>query len=451
MFNQLGDRLKATFKTLTGKGRLTEANIADAMREVRIALLEADVSLEVTRSFISRVKAQAVGRDVLDSLTPGQAVIKIVQTALIELMGAANDGLNLAVRPPAVVMLAGLQGAGKTSTVGKLAKLLVERDKKKVLAVSVDVYRPAAILQLERLISETDAVFFAADADRQPVDIAADAVEFARRHGIDVVLVDTAGRLHVDQPMMAEIQRLHALLKPVETLFVVDSMSGQDAAVSARAFDQALPLSGIVLTKTDGDARGGAALSLREVTGKPIKFIGTGEHLDALEAFHPERVVSRILGMGDVLSLVEEVERKVDRQQAQKLADKLARGRGFNLEDFRAQMQQMEQMGGLETIMEKLPAMPGMAQRGRMPAADSTKKTAQTIAIINSMTPQERRFPALLRGARKRRIARGAGVEVQDVNRLLKQFMQLEKTMKRMKKQGGLRRMMERMPGGMPL
>ena len=449
MFDQLSDRLKNTFRNLRGRGRLSESNIADAMREVRIALLEADVSLEVTRSFIDKVKTRALGREVLDSLSPGQAVIAVVRQELISLMGEANDELNLAAQPPVVILVVGLQGVGKTTTVGKLANLLKQRHRKNVLVASTDLYRPAAVEQLRLLSIAVDARFFAGGETRNPVEIATGALAEARKTAADVVLIDTAGRLHVEDDMMAEIQQIHAAVNPLETLYVADSMSGQDAVNSARVFDQALSFTGVVLTKTDGDARGGAALSIRQVTGKPIKFIGIGEGMDALEPFHPDRVASRILGMGDVLSLVEEAERKVDRDKAGKMAAKLAKGRAFDLEDFRDQLMQMEQMGGIGRMMEKLPGMDRVAQK--TPNQLDHKQSARTIAIINSMTPNERRFPAVLRGSRKKRIANGSGVAVQEVNRLLKQFMQMQKMMKKMNKKGGVKRMMEQMQrGGFP-
>ena len=449
MFDQLSDRLKNTFRNLRGRGRLSESNIADAMREVRIALLEADVSLEVTRSFIDKVKTRALGREVLDSLSPGQAVIAVVRQELISLMGEANDELNLAAQPPVVILVVGLQGVGKTTTVGKLANLLKQRHRKNVLVASTDLYRPAAVEQLRLLSIAVDARFFAGGETRNPVEIATGALAEARKTAADVVLIDTAGRLHVEDDMMAEIQQIHAAVNPLETLYVADSMSGQDAVNSARVFDQALSFTGVVLTKTDGDARGGAALSIRQVTGKPIKFIGVGEGMDALEPFHPDRVASRILGMGDVLSLVEEAERKVDRDKAGKMAAKLAKGRAFDLEDFRDQLMQMEQMGGIGRMMEKLPGMDRVAQK--TPNQLDHKQSARTIAIINSMTPNERRFPAVLRGSRKKRIANGSGVAVQEVNRLLKQFMQMQKMMKKMNKKGGVKRMMEQMQrGGFP-
>lgn len=449
MFDQLSDKLKQTFRNLRGRGRLSEDNIAEAMREVRVALLQADVSLEVTRRFIDKVKARALAREVLGSLSPGQAVIAVVHRELVALMGEANDELNLAAQPPVVILVAGLHGAGKTTTVGKLAKLLKQRHRKNVLVAGADVYRPAAVEQLRLLAADAGARFFAGDAGAEPAAIATAAVAEAHKSAADVVLIDTAGRLHVDDDMMAEIQRIHGAVNPLETLFVVDSMSGQDAVNSARAFDEALSFTGVVLTKTDGDARGGAALSIRETTGKPIKFLGVGEGLDALEPFHPERVASRILGMGDVLSLVEEAERKVDQGKAKKMAAKVAKGKAFDLEDFRDQLTQMEQIGGMSGLMEKLPSMDRVPQKALDQFGGG--HSARTIAIINSMTPHERRFPAVLRGARKKRIARGAGVQVQDVNRLLKQFMQMQKMMKRMNKQGGMKRMMEQMRrGGMP-
>ncbi len=448
MFDQLSDKLKQTFRNLRGRGRLSEDNIAEALREVRIALLQADVSLEVARDFIEQVKARALQREVLGSLSPGQAVIAVVHQELVRLMGEANDELNLAAQPPAVILVTGLQGAGKTTTVGKLAKLLKQRHRKKVLMASVDVYRPAAVEQLRLLATEAEAQFFTGDGS-DPVSIATAAVAEARKSAADVLLIDTAGRQHVDDDMMTEIQRIHGAVNPVETLFVVDSMSGQDAVNSARAFDAALSFTGVVLTKTDGDARGGAALSIRHATGKPIKFIGVGEGLDAIEPFHPERIASRILGKGDVLSLVEEVERKVDQKKAQKMAAKIAKGKAFDLEDYRDQLTQMEQMGGMSGLMEKLPSM-GQAPQKALNQFGAGQ-TTRTIAIINSMTAHERRFPAVLRGSRKKRIASGAGVQVQEVNRLLKQFMQMQKMMKRMKKKGGMQRMMEQMQrGGMP-
>ena len=446
MFAQLGDRLQATFRDLRGRGRLTEENIGDSLREVRIALLEADVALPAVKSFLERVRERAVGEDVLKSLTPGQAVVKVVHDQLVALMGSHNDGLNLTTRPPAVILVAGLQGAGKTTSVAKLARYLVERESRQVLVTSTDVYRPAAMEQLEQLAEQVGVRYHAQGSG--PVEIARDALKQARVASVDVVIVDTAGRLHVDQNMMDEVAAIHAAVTPIETLFVVDSMTGQDAVTSARAFDETLKLTGMVLTKTDGDARGGAALSIREVTGKPIKFLGTGESLDALEPFYPERVASRILGMGDVVTLVEEVERKVDRAQAEKVARKISKGKGFDFEDFREQLQQVEQMGGLGSLLEKLPGM------GDVPASVKAQVggagTGRLVAIINSMTSKERAFPALIKGSRKRRIAAGSGTQVQEVNRLLKQFTQMQKMMKKAKGKGGLARMMGQMKGAMP-
>ena len=447
MFENLTTRLQATLKNLRGEGRLTEANISDALREVRMALLEADVALPVVKSFIDDVRAQAIGQEVLASLVPGQVVIKVVHDALVRLMGEANDRLNLAVRPPAVILVAGLQGAGKTTSVAKLARYLREREKKSVAVVSADVYRPAAIEQLKKLAGDVGAEFIPSSPEQKPVDIARAAVEAARKLSVDVLIVDTAGRLHIDADMMREIVALHAAIDPVETLFVVDSMTGQDAVNTAKVFNDALPLTGIVLTKADGDARGGAALSVRHVTGKPIKFLGMGEKTDALEPFHPDRLASRILGMGDVLSLVEQAHRTVDQEQAKKLAHKITKGKGFDLGDFRDQLQQMEKMGGVASLMDKLPGM------GKLPdAAQAQMASTQTrrlVAIINSMTPQERRFPDIIRGSRKRRIAAGSGTQVQDVNRLLKQFGEMQKMMKRFGK-GGMQNMLRGLKGRMP-
>ncbi len=447
MFDNLTQRLQTTVARLRGAGRLTEENIGEALREVRVALLEADVALPVVKSFIDEVRAGAVGKEVLASLTPGQAVIKVVHDALVRLMGESNDRLNLAARPPAVVLVAGLQGSGKTTSVAKLARLLREREGKRVLVASADVYRPAAIEQLQALAQAAGVEFFPSRADQQPVAIAQAAVQHGVKTACDVVIVDTAGRLHVDVAMMDEIQALHAAVDPIETLFVVDSMAGQDAVNTAKAFNEALPLTGVILTKTDGDARGGAALSIRFVTGKPIKFLGVGEKIDALEPFHPQRLASRILGMGDILGLVEDAQRNVDHQQAQKLAKKLAKGKDFDLEDFREQMLQMHKLGGLGGLVDKLPGMGAAPDPARLQTAE--KETYRSVAIINSMTPQERRLPDIIRGSRKRRIASGAGVQVQDVNRLLKQFMQIQQMMKRMGK-GGMAKMLQSMKGRMP-
>ncbi len=446
MFDQLSEKLRVTIKSLGGQARLTEKNIADSMREVRVALLEADVSLEVVRKFIEDVKARAVGAEVTASLQPGQVFVGIVRDELVRLMGAANDRINLSARPPAVIFIAGLQGAGKTTTVGKLGRFIRSSEKKSVMVVSADVYRPAAIDQLRALANDLDLAFHDSDPGQKPLDIVNGALDRAARQGIDVVIVDTAGRLHIDHDMMSELRHLHKAAQPVETLFVVDSMTGQDAVTSARAFDQALPLTGVILTKTDGDARGGAALSIRQVTGKPIKFLGTGEGMDALEPFHPDRVASRILGMGDVLSLIEEVEQKVDRGKADKLARKITTGKRFDLEDFREQMMQLQNMGGIMGMIDKLPGMDRLPQKAINQMDD--RKTVRLIAIVNSMTPHERKFPAVIRSARKKRIAAGSGTRVQDVNQLLKQFAQMQKMMGRMNRKGGMKGMMDQIRGG---
>merc|ERR1712137_1261632 len=432
---------------VSGRGRLTEDNIKETLREVRMALLEADVALPVVKAFVAQVKERAVGTEVTKSLKPGQVFIKIVQSELEAVMGEANEKLNLATQPPAVVLMAGLQGAGKTTSVGKLAKYLTEREKKKVMVVSADVYRPAAIKQLETLAEEVGVTFFPSTILQKPIDIVNDAIDDARKQFFDVLLVDTAGRLHVDNDMMDEIKGLHAAVKPVETLFVVDAMTGQDAANTAKAFNEALPLTGVILTKADGDARGGAALSVRKITGKPIKFLGMGEKLDALEPFHPERIASRILGMGDVLSLIEEVERKVDKTKAEKLAKKVQKGKGFGLAGFKDQLEQMKSMGGMMGMLDKLPGMGGMSDKIKDQAND--KQFNQMEAIINSMTPGERARPDIIKGSRKRRIAAGSGTQIQDVNRLLKQFTQMQKMMKKMSG-GGMKKMMRQMKGMMP-
>ena len=448
MFEGLTERLGRTMKNLRGQGRLTEQNIADAVREVRMALLEADVALPVVKQFTAAVRDKAQGQEVLSSLTPGQAFIKVVNDELVAVMGGEGlSALDLAASP-AVVLMAGLQGVGKTTTVGKLAKYLTEREQRKVMVVSCDVYRPAAIKQLQTLAEQIGVTCFASDATQKPQDIATAALQAAKSEYYDVLLVDTAGRLAVDAGMMAEIQALHQTLAPQETLFVVDSMTGQDAANTAKAFGEALPLTGVVLTKTDGDARGGAALSVRLVTDKPIKFIGAGEKSDALEPFHPERMASRILGMGDVVSLVEDVQRQVDQKQVEKLARKLKKGRGFDLEDLRSQMLQMQKMGGLGALADKLPGMAGNMPNADM-TAQSEKEMRRMVAIINSMTPQERRTPDIIKGKRKRRIAAGSGTQIQDVNRVLKQHSQMSKMMKKMGK-GGMAKMMRSMQGKMP-
>ncbi len=448
MLDNLTQRLSRVVKTLRGQARLTEENIADALREVRMALLEADVALPVVRDFIARVREKAVGQEVAGSLSPGQALVGVVHRELAELMGGARQGLDLAVQPPAVILLAGLQGAGKTTTAGKLGKLLRERMKKKVLAVSADVYRPAAIQQLKLVAEQAGIDFYATQATDQPVAIATAALDHARRHYYDVVLFDTAGRLAVDEAMMQEVARLHDALRPTETLFVVDAMLGQDAVNTARAFGEALPLTGIVLTKLDGDARGGAALSVRQVTGKPIKFAGVGEKLDGLEEFHPERMASRILGMGDVLGLIEEAQRGIDQAKAKEFAQKLKSGKSFDLNDFREQIGQMRKMGGLSGLLDKLPAQ--FAQAARQAGSQVEDKAVRRLeGIICSMTPQERAKPELIKASRKRRIAAGAGVQVQEVNRLLSQFEQTQKMMKQLSR-GGMQKMLRGMKGLLP-
>jgi signal recognition particle subunit SRP54 len=431
MFDNLTDKLSSTLKKLKGQGRLTEDNIKDTLGEVRTALLEADVALPVVTDFIERVKEGALGQQVQNSLTPGQSMIKLVQAELVKMMGAANEDINLRAVPPAVILMAGLQGAGKTTTVAKLGLWLKTHKKKKVGVVSADVYRPAAIKQLQVLANDLDLVFFESDLSQKPVDIALAAIDAAKRKFLDVIIIDTAGRLHIDDEMMGEIKALHAAINPIETLFVVDSMTGQDAAITAKAFNDALPLTGVILTKADGDARGGAALSIRHITGKPIKFIGMGEKPDALEPFHPDRIASRILGMGDMLSLIETIEQKVDREKAEKFAQKIKKGQSFDMNDFREQLQQMESMGGVSAMLDKLPGVGNVSQEMRDKVND--KALARQIAVINSMTKQERRFPDLIKGNRKKRIAAGCGQELHDVNRMLKQFLMMQKMMKKMK------------------
>ena len=450
MFDNLTQRLTQTMQKLRGKGRLTEDSIKETLREVRIALLEADVALPVVQSFISQVRQRALGQEVISSLQPGQALVKIVHDELVQIMGEENEALDLKANPPVVVLLAGLQGSGKTTTTAKLAKHLKEQAKKKVMVVSCDVYRPAAIDQLKTLAEQVDVLFHPSSAADQPVAIAKQALDAARRQFADVLLVDTAGRLHIDTDMMDEIRQLHAAVSPHETLFVVDSMTGQDAANTAQAFNEALPLTGVILTKTDGDARGGAALSVRQITGKPIKFVGTGEKIEALQAFHPERVASRILGMGDVLSLVEDVQRHVDKDKAEKLARKIKKGKGFDLEDFRSQLEQMQSMGGLSSLAEKMPGMGELPEHVKNRVND--RQTVSMIAIINSMTQQERRFPDVIRGSRKKRIASGSGTQIQDINRMLKQFSQMQRMMKKFGKGGmkGMMRKMASLKGQMP-
>jgi signal recognition particle subunit SRP54 len=450
MFENLTDRLSRTVQQLRGKGRLTEDGIKDTLREVRIALLEADVALPVVQTFISEVRTKALGQDILKSLTPGQAMVKLVHDELVQIMGVENEALDLKAQPPVAVLMAGLQGSGKTTTTAKLARLLIEQEKKRVMVVSCDVYRPAAIEQLKTLAAQVGAIFQPSTVDQKPADIATQAMAAARQNMCDVLLVDTAGRMHVDEEMMAEIRKVHAAISPHETLFVVDAMTGQDAANTAAAFNDVLDLTGIVLTKTDGDARGGAALSVRQITGKPVKFLGSGEKTDALQPFHPERVASRILGMGDVLSLVEEVHRKVDQQEAEKLVKKMRRGKGFDLEDFKSQLEQMQNMGGLGGLVDKLPGMSNLPDNVKSQVND--KQTGQMIAIINSMTLQERRFPDVIRGSRKKRIANGSGTQIQTVNRLLKQHSQMQRMMKKMGKGGmaGMMRKMSKLQGQLP-
>jgi signal recognition particle subunit SRP54 len=446
MFDNLTSRLSGVIKTLRGEARLSESNIQDALREIRLALLEADVALPVVKDFIARVKEKAVGQEVLSSLTPGQALVGVVYQELIAIMGGDKAEINLSTVPPAVILMAGLQGAGKTTTSGKLAKWLMEQKKKKVLLVSCDIYRPAAIHQLELLAQQTGADFFPVQDGQKPGEIGAAALDFARRHHHEVMIVDTAGRLGIDEAMMQEISELEALLKPIETLFVVDAMQGQDAVNTAKAFSDALPLTGVILTKLDGDARGGAALSVKHITGKPIKFAGVAEKLTGLEIFHPDRMASRILGMGDVLGLIEEAQRNADQEEAEKLMKKMKSGKSFDLNDFKAQFQQMHKMGGMSALMDKLPAQ--FSQAAQNVKVDD-KIIHRTVGIINSMTQQERAKPEILKASRKRRIAAGAGVTVQEVNRLLSQFEQAQKMMKMMNK-GGIAKMMRGLKGMMP-
>jgi signal recognition particle subunit SRP54 len=450
MFENLKERLDKTLKNLRGLSRLTEENIAQSLREVRIALLDADVALPVVKQFIELIREQAVGQDVQQSISPGQALVKIVQQQLIQVLGGETYDLNIQTQPPAVILMAGLQGSGKTTSTAKLARWIKDHKQKKVLVVSTDIYRPAAIEQLKTIASEVGVDFCLSNANESPTLIVQNALLQARQQHYDILLIDTAGRLHIDAAMMSEIQAIHAQAEPIETFFVVDSMTGQDAANTAKAFGEAIPLTGVILTKTDGDARGGAALSVKQVTGKPIKFIGFGEKMDAFEVFHPDRIASRILGMGDILSLIEEAERKIDKQKSEQLAKKFKKGKPFDLEDFGTQLQQMQNMGGMSSLLAKIPGM------GNIPAAAKSqindKSFAKLMAIINSMTPKERRFPDLINGSRKRRIALGSGTQIQDVNRLLKQFEQMQKMMKKMAK-GGMHKMLGKMkhmlpPGG---
>ncbi len=444
MFDNLTERLNDSLKKIRGQGRLTESNIQDTLREVRMALLEADVALPVVKDFIEQVKERALGNEVEKSLTPGQAMVKIVHEELKTIMGKAHEKLSLACQPPAVILMAGLQGAGKTTTVAKLARWLKENERKSTLVVSADIYRPAAIEQLQTLAGEVKAEFFPSDPSQKPVDIARNAIEYARKKYLDVVIVDTAGRLHIDEEMMAEIKEVHAAIKPIETLFVVDSMTGQDAANTAKAFHDALPLTGVILTKTDGDARGGAALSIRHITGKPIKFMGVGEKTAALELFHPDRLASRILGMGDVLTLIEDIESKMDKEKAEKLAKKIDKGKSFNLEDYRDQLLQIKNMGGVMSMLDKLPGVANLPAAVKEKVND--KELFQQLAMINSMTPKERKSPDIINTSRKQRIATGSGTDVQDINKMLKQFEQMQKMMKKFKK-GNILNMMRGMKG----
>ena len=446
MFDNLSGRLRDAARGLTGKGRLTESNIKDTLRQVRLALLEADVALPVVKTFIERIRQRAVGEEVSKSLTPGQALVKIIHSELVEILGSANDPLDLRAQPPVIILLAGLQGAGKTTTAAKLAKLLIDKERKKVMLVSVDVHRPAAILQLKTLAAEVGALHCDSETSEKPTKIVSRAIDAAKRSHADVLIVDTAGRLHVDSEMMQEIVAIHERAAPHETLFVVDSMAGQDAVNAATAFDKSLPLTGVILTKADGDAKGGAALSVREVTGKAIRFIGVGEKIDALEVFHPDRMASRILGMGDVLSLVEEIEDKVEKDKAAKLAKKLKKGRGFDLSDLKDQLEQMMTMGGLGAMLEKLPIR-GNINPAALKEGANEQQIKRQVAVINSMTPGERRFPKIINGSRKKRIAAGSGQQIQDVNRLLKQHVQMERMMKQMST-GGMKKMLRGMPGG---
>ena len=446
MFENLTGRLSEAARSLSGKGRITESNIKDTLRQVRLALLEADVALPVVKSFIDGIREKAVGEDVAKSLTPGQALVKIIHGELVRILGDTYEPLDLKAQPPVVVLMAGLQGAGKTTTAAKLAKRLIEKDKKRVMLVSVDVYRPAAILQLETLAGEVGALHCPSSTDDTPLDIVDRALDEARRSLADVLIVDTAGRLHIDDDMMQEAAAVHARSGARETLFIVDSMAGQDAVNAATAFDETLPLTGVVLTKADGDAKGGVALSVREITGKPIRFLGVGEKVDALEAFHPERMASRILGMGDVLTLVEEIEDKVSREKTEKLAKKLKKGRGFDLSDLKDQLEQMMNMGGMGALLDKLP-IPGNVNPAALKDSANEQQLRRQVALINSMTPGERRFPKTINGSRKKRIAAGAGQQIQDLNRLLKQFTQMEKMMRKMSR-GGMKKMLRGMPAG---
>lgn len=445
MFENLTERLTRTFKNLSGQGRLTEENIQNALREVRLSLIQADVALPVITAFIEQTKQKALGQDVLTDLKPDQAFIKVIHDELVHFLGDQHAQLNFNTQPPAVILMAGLQGSGKTTSAAKLARYLKENEKKKVMLVSVDVYRPAAIEQLALLAKQLDVAFFSATNQEKPTTIAQNALTQAKKQFMDVLIIDTAGRLHIDDDMMNEISELHRTVNPIETLFVVDSMMGQVAVETADAFHKATPLTGIILTKTDGDARGGAALSVKHITGQPIKFMGVGEKIEALEPFHPERIASRILGMGDILTLIEDVERKTDKATRDKLAKKLKKGHGFDLNDFKQQLLEMGNMGGLSSMVSKLPGLSQLPQQAMGHIND--KSIEQTIAIINSMTPKERRLPKIIIGSRKRRIAQGSGTQIQDVNRLLKQFEQMQKMMKKFSKPGAMQQMMRGLGG----
>lgn len=448
MFNSLSERLSKTLQSMGKKARLTEDNVASTLKEVRKALVEADVALPVVKQFISQVRTRALGREVRASLTPGQQFLKVVQNELEAVLGGSSESLNLAQRPPAVILLAGLQGVGKTTTAAKISNFLKGREKKKVLMVSVDVYRPAAMEQLATLGSQIEIDVYPSTADQDPITLARNALQKAESAAYDVLIVDTAGRLGIDEEMMKEISSLHRALSPIETLFVVDSMTGQDAANTAKAFSDVLPLTGVVLTKADGDARGGAALSVKSITGQPIKFMGVGETVDGLEAFHPDRLASRILGMGDVLSLIEEAEQKLDKEKAEKVAKKVLKGKGFDLADFRDQLQQMRNMGGMKALMDKIPGM-GQAGAQIQNQVDENQFTRME-AVINSMTPVERRHPDLINGSRKKRIAAGSGTDVQEVSKVLKQHKQMSKMMKKVGKKGGMQKMLSGIPGITP-
>lgn len=446
MFESLTERLSRTFRHMVGRGKLTDENMKETLREIKNALLDADVALDVVKDFLEQIREKALGMVVTPELSPAQMLVKIVNDQLVTLMGDGNVPLNLAAQPPAVILMAGLQGSGKTTSTAKLAKLLIERHQKRVLLVSVDVYRPAAIQQLRLLAAQLETPFFEGENETAPVNIAKAAIAQAKKQFIDVVIIDTAGRLHIDDDMMSEIRQIHEATTPIETLFVVDGMMGQDAAKTAKAFDEALAITGVVVTKLDGDARGGAVLSIRQVTqGKPVKFLGMGEKIEALEPFHPDRMASRILGMGDIVSLVEELQRKVDQKEAEKLAKKLSQGKGFDFEDFRLQLLQMKNMGGMGSLLDKLPGMSGLPAEIKAKAND--KSLDRILAVINSMTIKERHRPALIQGGRKRRIAAGSGTTIQDVNRALKQFEQMQKMMKKVSQKGGLAKMMRGMKG----